>query len=90
MTRRNAIIKVLRAGAKASHFQKKANPEAAACIFLIESSRWENTDDKPKVFQAALAVIMEDVRRSQISANNVGIFRPVTGRRRATTITASA
>jgi NitT/TauT family transport system substrate-binding protein len=74
-TRRNAIIKVLRAGAKASHFQK-ANPEAAACIFLIESGRWETTADKPKAYKAALAVIMQDVSRSQISANNVGVFPP--------------
>lgn len=71
--RRGAIIKVLRAGAKAAHFQK-ANPEAAACIFLMESGRWDTTPDKAKAYKAALAVTMQDVERSKISMTDFGTF----------------
>jgi hypothetical protein len=84
MTHRNAIIKMLRAGAKASHFQKSESGSSG--MHLSDRIRpLGTTADKPKAFQATLAVIMQDVRRSQISANNIGIFRPVTGRRCATT-----
>lgn len=74
-TRRAAIIKVLRAAAKSAHFQKN-NPEAAACIFLMESGRWETTADKAKDYKAALAVTMQDVERSKIALKDVGTFPP--------------
>jgi NitT/TauT family transport system substrate-binding protein len=74
-TRRAAIIKVLRAGAKAAVFQK-TNPEAAACVFLIESGRWDTTPDKAKAYAAALAVTYQDVKRSAVPKEGIGTFPP--------------
>jgi NitT/TauT family transport system substrate-binding protein len=74
-TRREAIIKVLRSGARAAIFQKE-NPEGAACAFLIESGRWDTAPDKAKAYKAALAVTMQDVERSKVPAEGVGTFPP--------------
>lgn len=71
--RRDAIIKVLRAGAKASVFQRE-NPEAAACIFLIESGRWDTSADKSKAFKAAYAVVKQDVERTKVLKEGIGAF----------------
>src|SRR5262249_30971994 len=57
--RRADLIKLVRAGAKATIFQR-TSPEAAACAFLIESGRWETAPDKAKAFAGALAAINQD------------------------------
>ena len=73
-TRRADIIKVLRAGAKASVFQN-ASIEAAACAYLIESGRWDTAADKPKAFAAALAVVKMDTERSPVQEQGkIGTF----------------
>lgn len=72
-TRRADIIKVLRAGAKASVFQS-ANIEAATCAFLIESGRWDTAPDKAKAFAAALAVIKMDDEHSPLQKAGIGTF----------------
>ena len=75
-TRRADIIKVLRAGAKAQVFQS-ANMEAAACAYLIESGRWDTAPDKPKAFEAALAVVKQDTLRSPVpEQGSIGTFPP--------------
>jgi len=75
-TRRADIIKVLRAGAKAQVFQA-ANMEAAACAYLIESGRWDTAADKPKAFEAALAVVKQDTLRSPVpEQGSIGTFPP--------------
>jgi hypothetical protein len=73
-TRRAEIIKVLRAGAKSQVFQA-ANMEAAACAYLIESGRWDTAPDKPKAFEAALAVVKQDTARSPVpEQGKIGTF----------------
>jgi ABC-type nitrate/sulfonate/bicarbonate transport system substrate-binding protein len=73
-TRRAEIIKVLRAGAKSQVFQA-ANMDAAACAYLIESGRWDTAPDKPKAFEAALAVVKQDTVRSPVpEQGQVGTF----------------
>jgi NitT/TauT family transport system substrate-binding protein len=71
--RRADLIKVLRAGAKATIFAI-ANPEAAACIYLIESGRWETAADKAKAYQAAVAVVKQDAGRTRSETVDVGTF----------------
>ena len=71
--RRSAIIKVLRAGAKAAVFQRE-NPEAATCVFLMESGRWDTAADKSKAWKAAYAVIMQDVEGTKPTDLGIGGF----------------
>jgi NitT/TauT family transport system substrate-binding protein len=72
-TRRADLIKVARSGAKASVFLA-SNVEAATCIFLMESGRWETTADKPKAYAAALAVVTMDRDHSPIVKGAIGTF----------------
>jgi NitT/TauT family transport system substrate-binding protein len=71
--RRDAIVKLLRAIAKATIFQK-TNPEATACIYLIESGRWDAASDKAIAYKAALAVVEQTAKYSSITAEGVGQF----------------
>jgi NitT/TauT family transport system substrate-binding protein len=73
--RRADIIKVVRAGAKATIFTL-ANPEAAACIYLVESGRWDTAADKAKAYQAAVAVVKQDAGNSRDIKTDVGLFPP--------------
>jgi NitT/TauT family transport system substrate-binding protein len=72
-SRRADIIKVLRAGAKASVFQE-TNVEAATCAYLMESGRWDTAPDKAKAYAAALAVIKMDREHSPPSKDGIGTF----------------
>jgi NitT/TauT family transport system substrate-binding protein len=74
-TRRADLIKVARCGAKASVFLA-SNVEAATCVFLMESGRWETAPDKPKAYAAALAVIKMDRDHSPIVKGGIGTFPP--------------
>lgn len=73
--RREAIIKLLRSGAKAGVFQRE-NVEAAACIFVMESGRWDVAPDKRKVYDTALAAMKMDVERARIGSDHIGAFPP--------------
>jgi NitT/TauT family transport system substrate-binding protein len=72
-SRRADIIKVLRAGAKASVFLH-ANLEASTCAYLMESGRWDSAPDKPKAFAAALAVVKMDRDHGPIPPEGIGTF----------------
>jgi len=71
--RRADIVKLLRADAKATVFAE-TNPEAAACIYLIESGRWETAPDKAKAYQAAIAVVKLDASGRSDIKEDVGTF----------------
>jgi hypothetical protein len=53
-----------------------ANPEAAACIYLVESGRWDTAADKAKAYQAAVAVVKQDAGNSRDIKTDVGLFPP--------------
>jgi NitT/TauT family transport system substrate-binding protein len=74
-TRRADIIKVVRSGAKATLFAM-TNPEAAACIYLKESGRWDTAADKAKAYQAAVAVVKLDAGHPRDIAAGIGTFPP--------------
>jgi NitT/TauT family transport system substrate-binding protein len=71
--RRADIIKLLRAGAKASVFLH-TNLEASTCAYLMESGRWDTAPDKPKAFAAALAVVKMDRDHGPIPPEGIGTF----------------
>jgi NitT/TauT family transport system substrate-binding protein len=71
--RRADILKLLRAGAKATVFAQ-TNPEAAACIYLIESGRRDTAPDKAKAYQAAVAVVKRDAGERRNIKEDVGTF----------------
>jgi NitT/TauT family transport system substrate-binding protein len=72
-TKRTQLIKLARAGAKASVFQQ-ANVEAATCAYLMESGRWDTAPDKRKAFDAALAVVKMDRDHSPARKASIGTF----------------
>ncbi len=74
-SRRADIIKVLRAGAKAEVFER-TSVEAAACVFLIESGRWDATSDKAKDYKKTLDVMRQDFRQPPMPDGQIGTFPP--------------
>jgi NitT/TauT family transport system substrate-binding protein len=73
--RRDDIIKVLRSGAKAEVLER-ANVEAAACVFLIDSGRWDSTSDKAKSYKTTVEVMKKDFPNPSDPAVGIGTFTP--------------
>lgn len=72
-SRRADIIKIVRSGAKAEIFQR-ANVEAAACVFLVDSGRWESTANKAKDYKTTLEVMRKDFPRPVMPEGKLGTF----------------
>jgi NitT/TauT family transport system substrate-binding protein len=74
-TRRDDIIKVVSAQAKAEVFER-ANVGAAACIFLVESGRWASTADKAKDYKKTVDVMSQDFKSPLAPEGQIGMFPP--------------
>ncbi len=72
-SRRADIIKVLRSGAKAEIFER-ANVEAAACVFLVDSGRWDASSDRAKDYKTTVEVMSKDFADAPPAQHGIGTF----------------